>query len=138
MQVQELHGTPWQKHHTNPTFDQQLPANVKNVLEKQLAKNFPSSTPYIAKQLAKVDAKIRSQESAKLPQNRPSSSRRVSHDLFECIEQHKNKRMPEEDAKYIFAQVVDIVDYLDRLGFAHCDIKDENIVVDKNLKVRIL
>ena len=69
------------------------------------------------------------------PLARPTFGRRASYDLFECIEQSKYKRLSEEDAKYVFAQVVDVVDYLDKLGITHCDIKDENVVIDKNLKV---
>jgi len=60
---------------------------------------------------------------------------RPSHDLFECIEQSENKRLTEEQARYVFAQVVDAVAYLDSIGVAHRDIKDENLVIDKNLKV---
>jgi serine/threonine protein kinase len=71
-----------------------------------------------------------------LSQNsRPDIGRRASHDLFECIEQSENKRLTDLQARYVFAQVVDVVDYLDRQGIAHRDIKDENIVIDKNLKV---
>lgn len=66
---------------------------------------------------------------------RPEIIRRPSHDLFECIEQSENKRLTEEQARYVFAQVVDAVEYLDSIGVAHRDIKDENLVIDKNLKV---
>ena len=65
---------------------------------------------------------------------RPYIGRRASHDLFECIEQSENKRLTELQARYVFAQIVDAVDYLDKQGIAHRDIKDENIVIDKNLK----
>ena len=61
--------------------------------------------------------------------------RRASHDLFECIEQSENKRLTDFQARYVFAQVVDVVDYLDKQGITHRDIKDENLVIDKNLKV---
>ena len=67
---------------------------------------------------------------------RPSFSRRPSYDLFECIEQSKHKRLSENTARYIFAQVVEAVYYLDSQGITHCDIKDENIVVDSEFKVR--
>ncbi|KDQ21730.1 hypothetical protein BOTBODRAFT_99789, partial [Botryobasidium botryosum FD-172 SS1] len=67
---------------------------------------------------------------------RPSLPRLPSHDLFECIEQHS--RLHEDDAKYIFTQVVDTVAYLDSLGIAHRDIKDENLVIDENLKVKLI
>jgi serine/threonine protein kinase len=62
-------------------------------------------------------------------------SRRVSHDLFECIEQSEHKKLSEVQARYVFSQVVDAVHYLDCQGIAHGDIKDENLVIDKNLKV---
>jgi serine/threonine protein kinase len=63
---------------------------------------------------------------------------RPSCDLFECIEQAPHKRLSEEQARYIFAQVVETVYYLDSLGITHRDIKDENLVIDKELKVTVL
>lgn len=66
----------------------------------------------------------------------PKFTRRPSHDLFECIEQSKHKRLTENQARYVFAQVVEAVYYLDTQGITHCDIKDENLVVDADLKVR--
>lgn len=62
--------------------------------------------------------------------------RRPSHDLFECIEQSKDKRLSENQARFVFAQVVEAVHYLDSQGVTHCDIKDENILVDNYLNVR--
>lgn len=67
---------------------------------------------------------------------KPNIIRRPSHDLFECIEQSENKRLSEEQARYVFAQVIETVCYLDSLGITHRDIKDENLVIDHNLKVR--
>lgn len=72
------------------------------------------------------------------PSARPAVVRRPSHDLFECIEQSKHKRLSEDQARYIFAQVVEAVYYLNSQGVTHCDIKDENILVDSDLKVRPL
>ncbi|KZT10643.1 kinase-like protein [Laetiporus sulphureus 93-53] len=69
---------------------------------------------------------------------RPNFSRRASHDLFECIEQSKHKRLSENQARYIFAQVVEAVYYLDSQGITHCDIKDENLLVDSDLKVKLI
>ena len=63
-------------------------------------------------------------------------SRRPSQDLFECIEQSKHKRLSENQARYVFAQVVEAVYYLDSQGITHCDIKDENLVIDSDLRVR--
>ena len=72
-----------------------------------------------------------------IPQDsRPGlNGRRASHDLFECIEQSENKCLTDLQARYVFTQIVDVVDYLDKQGITHRDIKDENIVIDKNLKV---
>lgn len=66
---------------------------------------------------------------------RPEFSRRPSHDLFECIEQSEYKRFSEPQARYVFSQVVDAVHYLASQGVTHRDIKDENLVIDKDLKV---
>lgn len=51
-----------------------------------------------------------------LPPPRPML-RKSSCDLFECIEQHS--RFPEKQAKHIFAQIVDVVYSLDRMGICH-------------------
>jgi len=76
--------------------------------------------------------------SINLPGVRPGVTRRPSHDLFECIEQSENKRLTEDEARYVFAQVVNAVEYLDMLGITHRDIKNENVVIDKNLKIKLI
>lgn len=65
----------------------------------------------------------------------PKMTRRASYDLFECIEQTEDKRFCEVKSHRVFTQIVDIVHRLDELGISHRDIKDENLVVDRNLKV---
>ena len=70
--------------------------------------------------------------------SRPSLVRRASHDLFECIEQSRHKRLSESQARFVFAQVVDAVAYLDTQGVTHCDIKHENILVDSQLNVKLV
>ena len=54
-------------------------------------------------------------------------ARRSSCDLFECIEQ--NSHFDENMAKYIFAQIVEVVYMLGLMGVCHRDIKDENVVL---------
>lgn len=60
-------------------------------------------------------------------------ARRSSCDLFECIEQHS--RFSEEVAKFVFAQIVEVVWALGKMGICHRDIKDENIVIDNTFRV---
>lgn len=60
-------------------------------------------------------------------------SRRPSQDLFECIE---HNQLSEDEGRYVFAQVVDAVRYMHHRGIVHRDIKDENILIDRNLRVR--
>lgn len=69
--------------------------------------------------------------------SRPKFTRRPSHDLFECIEQSEHKRLSEDQARHVFSQVVDAVHYLDSQGVTHRDIKDENLVIDKDLNVSV-
>lgn len=64
-------------------------------------------------------------------------ARRASYDLFECIEQSNDRRLNESQSRHVFAQVVDAVYYLNELGISHRDIKDENLVIDRNLTVRL-
>ncbi len=70
------------------------------------------------------------------PEAEVPMERRSSFDLFECIEQHS--RLTEEQARWVFAQVVEAVWFLDSLGICHRDIKDENCVVDKDFNVKLI
>ncbi|KAK3810031.1 MAG: kinase-like domain-containing protein [Benniella sp.] len=62
--------------------------------------------------------------------------RRTSCDLFECIEHHS--KFSESQARMIFKQIVECVDYLDSKGICHRDIKDENIVIDNDFRVKLI
>lgn len=57
-------------------------------------------------------------------------------DLFECIEAHKH--LPESTIHFIFTQLLDIVSYLSGEGIVHRDLKDENIVVDADYRIKIV
>jgi serine/threonine protein kinase len=81
-----------------------------------------------------VDPIAKQSSSLQLP-SRPDAPRRPSHDLFECIEQSPHKRFSENQARYVFAQVIEAIHYLHQEGITHRDIKDENIVIDKDFKV---
>lgn len=72
----------------------------------------------------------------RVPSPPPAMMRRASCDLFECIEQHS--RLPEQYAKYVFAQLIDVVGCLHYNGFVHRDLKDENIVIDDKYRVKLI
>lgn len=154
-QVQELHGTPWvsKKHKKG----KQASAPGKLAVPTPLATPMLSPSSSIASTLDSEGPRTPPQLSSHghgadfllddrgdfgedllaLPQDPPPKfTRRASHDLFECIEQSKHKRLSENQARYVFAQVVEAVYHLDSQGITHCDIKDENIVIDSDLKVR--
>jgi len=157
LQVQELHGSPWEKDHTfnsgsvtsgksSTSSSMSLPTLSRSSSETSLpisepttpAKLFFPLQPHVdEKCLEHGSHDLETHPSIKPPDARPEVTRRSSHDLFECIEQTENKRLTEDQARYVFAQVADAVEYLDTLGIAHRDIKDENVVIDKDFKVRL-
>ena len=164
-QVQELHGTPWvsRKHRKAKRAsapEQALPvpgpsetpmlspsASVGSSLGSaphtppQLPRGAPGAEgcgelgAFASEVRESLDAELLGLPGCGVGPG-PKFTRRASHDLFECIEQSKHKRLCEEEARYVFAQVVEAVHYLDSQGITHCDIKDENLVVDADLKVR--
>ena len=50
------------------------------------------------------------------------------------IKTFESRRIPENDVRFIFRQIVDGVNYLHNNNFVHRDIKLENILIDKNSK----
>ena len=57
-------------------------------------------------------------------------------DLFECIECHYY--LPEQTIHRIFVQLYDVVKYLADHGIVHRDLKDENVVVDADYRIKII
>lgn len=57
-------------------------------------------------------------------------------DLFECIEAHD--RLPERTIHYMFKQLYSVVLYLNSQGLVHRDLKDENVVVDSEYRIKII
>ena len=140
-----MHGTPWQKGQEKAQkFDSiaSTPSLSPAGSERSLASSpGPFTPPPAASCLlndmhTSVDFGKPSCFESTLHFSPPEINQRASHDLFECIEQSDDKRLSESQARYVFAQVVDAVHYLDSQGITHRDIKDENLVIDRNLKAR--
>lgn len=164
--VQELHGSPWCKRdmscsgpHSSPGLStlhlsSSTPLLSPAASEFSVAESELDTPPQVCSKLSPVDTCLSDSlpdeddlHHAVNPKKRPSVtldipkirySRRPSHDLFECIEQTKYKRLSEKQARYIMAQVVEAVFYLNSLGICHRDIKDENLVIDRNFKVKLI
>lgn len=149
--MQELHGTPWINPKAVPALS---PASSYSALDSAPHTPEQAFFPPLPRtadvsggedtfMCTAADAKlVHASDAFLLPTlappapTRPTFARRASHDLFECIEQSAQKRLPEPQAKYVFAQVVEAVHYLEARGISHRDIKDENLVIDSDLKVR--
>lgn len=130
--VMEHHGSPW----TALEKENKAPTSSAIVKEPSISKPTDSCGPLVTNGL-QLDLSSGSRKSSlTLPPPMPSMNRRSSCDLFECIEQHS--RLPERYAKYVFAQLVDVVGCLHYNGFVHRDIKDENIVIDDKYRMKLI
>ncbi|VDB95982.1 unnamed protein product [Peniophora sp. CBMAI 1063] len=149
--VQELHGSPWvAKTKASAPVSPSAISTPALTPSPSISSEMSSTPPPPASpEIVRIAS---SSSSASLPSShqpapkaslhleptRPTFTRRPSHDLFECIEQSRHKRLSESQARFVFAQVVDAVAYLDTQGVTHCDIKDENILVDSQLNVKLV
>ncbi|KAJ6593898.1 kinase-like domain-containing protein [Mycena capillaripes] len=152
--VQELHGTPWHKAIRKPSPSppisvSSLPSLSPSVSTDSITLSEPATPPtsafYPRQQIPRSAGEIQTKRRPQAPRPslplldmRPEYSRRPSHDLFECIEQTEHKRLTEDQARHVLGQVVEAVYYLDCHGVTHRDIKDENLVIDKHLKVKLI
>lgn len=142
--MQELHGAPWQPCHGPQESDSMTstPTLSPSTSETSLDSPEPTTPPPLSNNTINSGGYTGESSDyfqpfhpspfAPVP---PKMTRRASYDLFECIEQTVDKRFCEVKSHRIFTQIVDIVHHLDELGISHRDIKDENLVVDQNLKV---
>ncbi|KAK6902903.1 hypothetical protein I203_108163 [Kwoniella mangroviensis CBS 8507] len=142
--VQELHGAPWEPGHTLEVPD--ALHNPVPAVTPSLPMSIPTINPPQTPGSALLFSPVHSIDWSKLnPMNplngdtknggRPNMARRASYDLFECVE---HQRFTEDQSRKIFRQIVDAVGYLHRRGIYHRDLKDENIVIDRNLSVKII
>ncbi|KAM0791747.1 hypothetical protein ACM66B_004014 [Microbotryomycetes sp. NB124-2] len=145
--VMEYHGTPWQStsskadaHVTSPSTLPALagstasPVKVAPMpLSSQSRSPLPSPT---LEAVSPMEQQPKPTKTSLSPPRPALMERRASCDLFECIEQHS--RFSENVAKFVFAQIVEVVRDLGRMGCCHRDIKDENIVIGSDLRVKLI
>ncbi|KAI7857645.1 kinase-like domain-containing protein [Circinella umbellata] len=125
--VMELHGTQWS---TTPSTIVNNNNNILNNID-------PSSPPHSPALSQASEESFMSSPCTPTDEYPPQLyRRRTSCDLFECIERHHN--FDEQLAKKIFRQICECIAYLDTLGICHRDIKDENIVIDDQYRVKLI
>ncbi|GAA6063773.1 hypothetical protein JCM10212_005562 [Sporobolomyces blumeae] len=139
--VMEHHGSPWQCpekdliSHSGPSDLPALAAasmqsSPSGPLTRSPVNASPTSSPTLP------SSPLPPQSPALSPPRPAPMERRSSCDLFECIEQHS--RFDNSTAKYVFAQIVEIVYALGQIGICHRDIKDENIVISNDFRVKLI
>ncbi|CAO1616969.1 unnamed protein product [Sympodiomycopsis kandeliae] len=147
--VMEMHGTPWQAPEA-PEKKQAQPIGKESKSASALVPESPKVAVFAPDGTNTTDSAMAapsieggacqmtdSPERVCLTPPRPAPmERRTSHDLFECIEQHT--RFSEDVAAWVFAQIVEAVYYLAKLGICHRDIKDENCVIDSDWNVKLI
>ncbi|PFH51477.1 hypothetical protein AMATHDRAFT_175049 [Amanita thiersii Skay4041] len=150
--VQELHGTPWTRLGQLPRCSPNPTSPTPSLSSSPSDASFPQIGPLTptASSGAQFQEQLSCQPSpdlnipkilrtlTSLYEHRPDIHRHASHDLFECIEQTDHKCLTEDQARHVFSQVVEAVHYLDMQGIFHRDIKDENILVDTNFKIKLI
>ncbi|KAF8580442.1 Pkinase-domain-containing protein, partial [Ramaria rubella] len=141
--VQELHGSPWRAtlsqslDYSRHTASSLCFQDLCGGSELTMPSYPPAASPsFSSPPCSPVTPVTPSSPVTPLLGVRPNMGRRQSHDLFECIEEHQC--LSEFQARYIFAQVVDAVHYLDSVGVAHRDIKDENVLIDRDFRVKLI
>lgn len=147
--VQELHGSPWNRSQGYTLDWSPLPSSNStpclspSTSVASLTPDSPRTPAHSGFAPLPESSPLLDQEDLYplrgfTPEQKHEFCKRSSYDLFECIEQSERKRLTEEQARFVFRQVVDAVLYLDALGICHRDIKDENVVIDQNLKIKLI
>jgi len=144
--VMEHHGTPWKapnseaveykaevKPHSTAMKPSKSQPNAAPIVSPTVAVYAPESDVAVSSDNIAIPVKA---NSLPAPPRPAAMERKSSCDLFECIEQHS--RLSEDKARWVFAQIVEAVYYLDKRGICHRDIKDENCVIDSDFNVKLI
>ncbi|KAK9322822.1 kinase-like domain-containing protein [Lipomyces orientalis] len=166
--VTELHGTPWSRNPRPQQQKRQPLANLPVSQVQNVGMAFAQTTssdteidesePDASMEDDSTDYDEDSYNSADDPDYMPTNSdemdesadeqeieieeeiryasKRESHDLFEMIETRRN--LTERQIRYMMRQLVDALWYLDSLNIYHRDIKDENVLVDDTLTIKLI
>ncbi|KAK9470448.1 kinase-like domain-containing protein, partial [Dipodascopsis tothii] len=126
--VTEVHGAPWAKRPARPAKP------VLNTLERP-ASPTPRRAALGALSVDSVQNAGSDSDSDDEPEIRYTKSL-PSHDLFEMIE--TRRRLSERQVRYMLRQLIDALWYLDSLNICHRDIKDENILIDEALNIKLI
>ncbi|KAG0368843.1 hypothetical protein BGZ54_001041 [Gamsiella multidivaricata] len=146
--VMELHGTPWSAN--NPLLNKNNTSVIEAMGNATLSQQRLSGSSSTSSSVSSSSFQSTSTSSSSISLSHSSSEnelymeppkpsllvRRTSCDLFECIEHHS--KFSESQARIIFKQIVECVEYLNSRGICHRDIKDENVVIDNDFKVKLI
>jgi serine/threonine protein kinase len=135
--IMEYHGSIWQKGVQIPSFEKtRSDSNNSDVTPPgspmlAASSSYKLHTPSPASEATLYSPQSPTTGLMQLDTSRPPT------DLFEAIE--KVGFFTESQARHMFQQICQSVDYLhNTCGIVHRDIKDENVVVDTNLTVKLI
>ncbi|TPX46735.1 hypothetical protein SeLEV6574_g03067 [Synchytrium endobioticum] len=132
--ITELHGAQWTAS-THPIISDNRNSNKKP--DTQLPTPPPELIPLLIPQITTLKVEEYDNNVTPGQQQLPAPlQRRVSCDLFECIEQYSY--FTEEQSRYVFRQIASAVAHLHQLNIVHRDIKDENLLIDDNFNVKLI
>ncbi|KAJ3181436.1 hypothetical protein HDU87_001043 [Geranomyces variabilis] len=143
--IMEMHGTQWKvdEHpHTECEPATGAAANPPPPTPRSRLNSHPPHAPDVSSNSTSTSSSAAPPTLAVPPPLLRANSfpavltRQPSMDLFEHIEAHSH--LPEQHARHIFSQIASALAYLHSLNIVHRDLKDENIVIDASLTVKLI